>query len=320
MQHLFTKLVSGLILLQLLTACGDGSSTQLTGTSTTASSRITINITDAPVDAADDVVVEFTAVTLKSEGNDDLTFTFDVPKSINLLALQGGASQPLLDNVEIPDGNYTQIRLAVNAELDSVMDSYITLNSTQHELRIPSGSQSGLKINTPFTISAATDEHTVFTIDFDLRKSIVNPKGKEGYFLKPTLRLIHNIRTGSLGGTINPELLLGNSCSDNDPATGNAVYVFSDFDTVPDDVDETGIEPITTALINIDSITTNSTIYTYEVGFLPEGNYTVAFTCAADRDDDEDNADVTFKAVYNVTIIAGEATSLIIGTVPFQIF
>jgi len=121
----------------LLTACSGNV------TDTTANNLITLNITDAPVDEADAVIVEFSGVTLKSEGNDDINFVFEPAKSINLLALQGTESQALLENVEIPAGEYTQIRLAVNAEFDDVMDSYITINNVDHELRVPSGSQSG---------------------------------------------------------------------------------------------------------------------------------------------------------------------------------
>jgi len=316
MLHHFTKTLSSLALIQLLSACADGSA-QLTGDSSTDSNRITVNITDAPVDYADAVVIEFTGITLKSENSGEQIFTFDTAKSIDLLTLQGTSSQALIENVEIPAGKYTQIRLAVNAEFDSHMDSYITVNSTQYELRVPSGSQSGLKLNTPFTVIASADDvniidindavgaPTVYTIDFDLRKSIVKPNGQDGYFLKPVLRLVQNIQTGSISGTVDPNLLIGANCSDNDPLTGNAVYVFTNANTVPDDVDEIGIEPITTSLIVFNS---DTGIYSYEIGFLPESSYTLAFTCAADLDDDEDNADVIFDVIDNVTVMANEAT------------
>ena len=282
----------------LLSACSD---------SRQSSAPITLNITDAPVDEADAVIVQFTSVTLRSSGNDDLVFEFDSPKSIDLLALQGMASQPLIENEVIPAGEYNQIRLAVNAEFDSVMDSYITVNSVDYELRVPGGSQSGLKINTPFTVAAGStdisvaDENAVYTIDFDLRKSIVNPVGQPGYFLKPVLRLVQNTNTGSVAGSVDSNLLLGTNCSDADPLTGNAVYVFAGS-VIPDDFDETGVEPITTSLVSFDS---NSGTYSYEVGYLVEGGYTLGFTCAADLDDENDNANVVFDVVDNITIEAG---------------
>ena len=297
MKIAFIPILSILVTL-LLSACSDSSSK--------STAPITLNITDAPVDAAEAVVVEFTSVTLKSSGNDDLVFEFDSPKSIDLLALQGMASQPLIENEEIPAGEYKEIRLAVNAEFDSVMDSYITVNSVDYELRVPSGSQSGLKIKTAFTVVegstgiSVADEDAVYTIDFDLRKSIVNPRGQPGYFLKPVLRMVQNTQTGSVGGLVDSSLLMGINCSDADPLTGNAVYVFSGTVT-PDDFDEIGVEPMTTSLVSFDS---TSGDYSYEAGYLAEGDYTLGFTCAADLDDETDNANVVFDVVDNIVIVA----------------
>lgn len=295
-------LIAGL----LLAACGSGDSA---GTDT---NLVTLKITDAPVDEADNVWVEFTAVTFKSEEDEDHTFELDPVQRINLLALQGSESQALVENVEIPAGNYNQIRLAVNAEFDSVMDSYITINGTQHELFIPSGSQSGLKLNTPFTVAEGTvgmtvaDENSVYTIDFDLRKSIVNPVGQPGYFLKPVLRLVQNINTGTISGTVDSQLLVGANCSDQDPLTGNSVYVFAGENISPDDIDGNEPEPVTTALLNFNDETG---IYSYEVGFLSEGNYTLALSCSADLDNIEtDDSTVLFDAVDNVSVVAGEDT------------
>jgi len=296
---LFTSALSVLSAL-LLSACSESTSQ--------ATAPITLNITDAPVDEADAVVVQFSSVTLKSDGNDDLLFEFNPPKSINLLALQGLASQPLIENQVIPAGEYNQIRLAVNAEFDSVMDSYITVNSVDYELRVPSGSQSGLKINTPFTVDgtntgiSVADANAVYTIDFDLRKSIVNPGGQPGYFLKPVLRLVQNTNTGSVSGSVDPSLLIGANCSDADPLTGNAVYVFAGTVT-PDDFDGIGIDPLTTSLVEYDA---GSGTYSYEVGYLAAGDFTLGFTCAADLDDENDNAGVVFDVVDNITIVAGE--------------
>jgi len=186
----------------LLTACSDSSDDN----EDLSTALLSLNITDAPVDDAEEVVIEFTSVTLLPDEGDEIVFDFiddestpDVDEgvmSIDLLALQGVASQPLVENVEIPAGSYNQIRLGVNAEYDGVMDSYITIDATQYELRVPSGSQTGLKLNTPFTVAEGTegmtvaDEDAVYTIDFDLRKSITDPQGQPGYILKPVLRLV----------------------------------------------------------------------------------------------------------------------------------
>ncbi len=292
----------------LLAACGSSDSASTTGNSLTSTSNnlVTLKITDAPVDDADEVWVEFSAVTFKSADGEDVIFNLDPAERINLLALQGSESQALLENVEIPAGDYNQIRLAVNA-VDVVMDSYITINGSQHELRVPSGSQSGLKLNTPFTIAKGTvgmtvaDENSVYTIDFDLRKSIVYAPG-QGYMLKPVLRLVQNINTGTISGTVAGNLLLDPNCSDNDPH----MYVFAGENIIPDDIDGNEPNPVTTALVKYDGETG---IYSYEVGFLSAGDYTLALSCSADLDDIEnDDNNVMFDATDNVSVVAGENT------------
>ena len=47
-----------------------------------------------------------------------------------------------------------------------------------------------------------------FTIDFDLRKSVVHPPGQgETYLLKPVLRLVNNLEVGTIDGTVAAALL-----------------------------------------------------------------------------------------------------------------
>ena len=304
--------LSSLIVL-LLTACGDSSSDS-------GSALMTLNITDAPVDDAEAVVVQFTSVELKASGEDDSFFEFDDPKTIDLLQLQGSNSQALLENVEIPAGDYTQIRLGVNAELDEVMDSYIDIDEggpepVRYELYIPSGAQTGLKLNTPFTIAEGSegievaDDDAIYTIDFDLRKSVTDPQGSAGYKLRPSLRLIQNIETGSIAGTVDVNLLDGvggETCSDvSELTTGNAVYLFEGANIVPDDIDDMDAEPLTTALVDYNS---DNDTYNYEFGYIAEGDYTIALTCSADLETEADDAGVEFTVSENITVVADEET------------
>lgn len=257
-----------------LGACGGGSDSGNNGDTGTFS----LNITDAPVDGATAVVVEFTGVTLKPDEGEDEVFEFDPPKSIDLLKLQGTLSEPLLEGVEIPEGTYNQIRLHVNAEFDSIEDSYIDLSDGgREELRVPSGSQSGLKLNSPFTVDADTAD-AVYTIDFDLRKSVINPRGQPGHFLKPVLRLVQNLDVRSISGTVHPDLVV-TDCS-------GAVYAFEGPDAEVDDVGSAN-EPVATALVSLDDVSGD---YVYELGFMHTGEYTLAFTCEADQDNVEDDA------------------------------
>lgn len=281
------------ITIPLLASCGGGGSS---GSDDPAS--LSLNITDAPVDEALEVVVEFTGVSVKPRDSEAIVFDFDTPRSIDLLALQGNASEPLLTDVEIPSDNYDWIRLAVTAELDQVLDSYITLtNGISHELWVPSGDQTGLKLNSGFTALAGSQYD--FTIDFDLRKSVADPVGQAGLILRPSLRLVDNTEAGTLNGSIDANLL-SEACA-NTTENDGAVYLFTG-DVEPVDMQGTDSDPLTTGLVAND--------WTYEIGFIPMGEYTAAFTCDNDIDTQDAEETLEFHGTSSVTIEADQTTTL----------
>jgi len=280
-----------------LASCGSSD-----GGSDTASGSMTLGITDAPVDIAEEVVVLFTGVEFvpADEGGELQTITFDEPKTIDLLDLQGGVRDLLLDGEELPAVQYAQIRLMVQAENDNVMDSYIMVSGAQHELRVPSGSQTGLKLVHNFNVEADTE--TDFTIDFDLRKSVVFALG-QGYMLKPVLRLVETESASSITGTIDPVVFTGQTCS-SDPLVGYAVYVYEGIGATPDDLGSAA-EPVTTTGVSLNE----NSLYTYTVGFLEPGAYTVAATCQADQDDPEVDNEIGLTGAADVQVTADTTTT-----------
>ena len=98
----------------------------------------------------------------------------------------------LLDGEDEPIGIFTWMRLKVLADPDVPGDSYIMINSTECELRIPSGEERGLQMIRGFTVGVGTT--TDFTVDFNLRHSVLKPPGlttevracdSQAYQLKP---------------------------------------------------------------------------------------------------------------------------------------
>src|ERR1044072_3218765 len=150
----------------VLAACSGG------GGSGNETGRLSLAITDAPVDDASNVVVQFSGVAFKRAGEaaevvQDLTPS---PRQLDLLQYQEGRAALLLDGVTLPAGDYEWIRLVVDNDT-GVRDSYIVLtDGSECELRVPSGAESGLKLNRGFTLPA--DGSVALTIDFDLRKSV----------------------------------------------------------------------------------------------------------------------------------------------------
>lgn len=269
--------------------CGGGG-----GSSGGGSGTLNLSITDAPVDEADAVVVVFTGVELKPAAGDSVTISYDTPRSLNLLDLQGTESAPLLEDQTLAAGEYNWIRLAVDESA-----SYIEIGGQQFALEIPSAAQTGLKLNRGFTIGVGTT--TDFTIDFDLRKS-VHQEGTGDYKLRPTLRIVDNLDVSAIYGSVDAALITAETCSNGEMHdVGNLVYLFAGADTTPNDVSGSGADPLTSASVTYDAQTNT---YNYVIGFVPAGDYTVAFTCDGSIDDPLADDDVVFSAERNVTVVA----------------
>jgi len=266
----------------LLAACGGG------GESTSVTSAVKVSITDAPVESAQQVVVQVTGIAFKPEGSAPEIVQSFTPRAINLLEYQQGRAAVLLDNVPFTAGRYQWIRLMIAAERN-VRDSYAMVNGQECELIVPSGAESGLKLNRGFTVPVAGS--LALTLDFDLRQSLHAPPGQrsgtggactQGYLLRPTIRVVDDANVGAIAGTVTFE---GGTAPLN---CMPKVYLYEGSVT-PDDSETT-----TTASPDVDPVTIvgvvipgGATIGTYKAAFVPAGSYTAAFSCGDDTDADE---------------------------------
>jgi hypothetical protein len=276
---------------------------------------LSLQITDAAVDSADHVYIQFSGLEIQSAdgrrttlyycedsmnpGNiivsADTCATPPKSKQIDLLAFNGGLADTLLNSYTLPSGHYSWIRLMVDTA-DS-LDSYIVVSGTPYELTIPSGPQTGMKVNRGFDVPAGGSAS--FTIDFDLRKSVHLANGN--YMLRPTLRMVDNVVVSSIFGTVDP-LLVTTGCTP-------AVYVFAGSGVTPDDIDDIAADPVTTATVKQDT----GGVWRYKAAFLEPGSYTIAFTCDAVADDPlVDNTlnppPVNFSGTTTVSVTANSNT------------
>lgn len=291
--------IVSLLPLCALAACGGGDDAG------NATGFVSIGITDAAVDEVLEVNVQFTGVTLKPQSGDEITIVFDAPKNFDLLTLTNGMTAELLPDTEVLAGPYNWIRLAVNAEFDNVFDSYAVLPTGQVELQVPSGSQTGLKLVSGFTVTQ--DNATNLVIDWDLRKALSDPAGQPGLHLRPALRVTDMASYGTLSGSVDAGLVNDADCS-NDLVldTGNAVYLYSGMTDSPGDIGDATTEPMVTATV---SQNTDGS-YGYSINYLPVGEYTAAFTCQASDDLPEVDDDIAFSAPQSLTINDGETTEI----------
>jgi hypothetical protein len=286
-------LVAGAALLSLAACGGDGGGT----------GQVKMSVGDAPVDGAQAVVVKFTGVELTGNSGNPVTITFTQPKTIDLLNESGTASAVLF-NQPIPSGQYAQIRLMVVAD-GNPSNSYITLSDgTQHGLQVPSGSETGLKLVSGFTVpsSGVVD----YTIDFDLRKDITCPTGQAPVCtLKPADRLVDNTTVGNIQGVVS-NTLIPNGCTP-------AAYLYNGTVTAPEDMNSAAPSSDTNQPLSSKvPVATSQPPYYYQFTFLPPGTYTVAFTCQAAQDDpDKSDPAVTFNPVKTAISVTANMTTTV---------
>lgn len=117
----------------------------------------------------------------------------------DLLLLQGGLTTPLTEAVAVEAGSYHQLRLIVEKAfvvlagnlVDEDWDG-LTFNDGTHEkeLFVPSGMQTGIKVNLLAPITIAENELTEVTVDFDVNDNFViqgNPDPESGAGIKGIL-------------------------------------------------------------------------------------------------------------------------------------
>lgn len=283
----------------VIAGCGDDG-----GTST-----LNLALTDAPLDNASTVWLQFTGVEVKPESGPAESFMFPAPKGFDMLTLQNGNAAELLGDTTVDAGDYQWVRLI----LDAPGTSYVVDDTGQHELFIPSGAQTGLKLVRGFSMPAGG--RADFTIDFVLNKSIIAPPGQAPkYLMKPVLRMTNNIETGTIEGSFAPATLAGiPACTGVAPA----VYLFEGAGVTPDDlynpVDATPdtapeVDPLVTATAYL-----NEAVYEYKVAYVAEGTYTVAFTCNNDDPavDENTTTPLTFTTYGMPVVVTAGQTSTV---------
>jgi uncharacterized protein DUF4382 len=295
-------------------ACGGGSG-MMPATSQTQSqmNQMKLSVADAPpADNATHVVVVFTGVELTGNSGNPVTITFPAPKSIDLMTQSGTASAVLFDQ-PIPAGSYGQIRLMVTAD-GSANNSYIDFaDGTRMGLQVPSGSETGFKLVSGFTVpsSGVVD----YTIDFDLRKAITCPPGQApACILKPVERLVDNTSVGNIQGQITSTLPSG--CTPG-------VYLYSGVVAKLEDMNSTAPSTDTNQpLASKVPVATSAPPYYYQFTFLPPGKYTVAFTCEAAMDNpDQTDPSVILTLVATTAVSAGQTAKvdIALGSIQGQV-
>jgi hypothetical protein len=250
--------------------------------------ELSLAVSDAPVQAARQVCVEFTEAEFKKAGSENQVVVFDPPAKVDLLAYQGMNAAPLLLDLEMEAGEYQWIRLAVNAPQGANGGGGAGMNDTEclgegsyivtdagavQGLYIPSSAESGLKLNRGFTLPVGGEAD--FVAEFDLMKSVHAPEGLDpDYIMRPVVHLLDRTETGSIAGEVSMEIATQQECM-------AAVYLYEAGeipDDNEDDAETDSVDPIASAMVEMQ----DDGRFVYEIGPVLAGLYDVAFSCDGD--------------------------------------
>jgi len=260
---------------------------------------LVVRVTDASVDEALAVIVQFDAVDAKVSGVSS-SFRLRPTQQIDMLTLAGGNSQQLVHVDPVLADRWQWVRLVISAG-DQGTDSWVDTATGRHALYLPDENTDALLVRQSFVVpkNGTAD----LTIDFDLRKSIIPPENPgDPYILDPVLRMVETNRAGRIEGTVDPSVATSDGCTP-------VVYGFTGNGVLPDDIDRLAPEPLTEGAVALDI---GSGEFRWSLDWLPAGDYTVALTCQGhlDRPDRDDTPGVGFQVVKTATVIAGEVTQL----------
>ncbi|WP_445383371.1 DUF4382 domain-containing protein [Robiginitalea sp. IMCC43444] len=172
---------------------------------------IKLQLTDAPFPyeliTEANITITKVEVRLKEEGTEteeggtSFETLFEGSETVNMMELTNGVMLNM-GETEVPVGMYDLVRVYVT-------DASIKLtNESVYEVKVPSGSQTGIKVFIKPELVVVSELSEDLMLDVDLSRSFVlqgnldTPAGVTGFNFKPVLRAKNMSSTGSLSGTV----------------------------------------------------------------------------------------------------------------------
>jgi len=323
----------------LLTACGGSGNDTSSG-----SGSFSLGVSDNPANV-NGVTIAFNQVVLKGVNGTTGTFSLDVasggqPSQVDLLTVTGSAIEPLITGQTIPTGDYQLCIYMLNDETGAAGTSFVETNTPSVEgLTTNSNGSCGgtgatdpatgrLFFNQSFTIASGNNN---FVAEFNLEKGLLSPRGSNTFWtLKPTsVQLVNTTEVGAISGTLSTTLvddchaaagtagavtfadrvyLYPGAAGVDDPQADPAIKSMVDF-RASADVAATQVAPIAAA--RAEPVTDGgSTVtgYSYELGFVVAGEYSLGFTCLAQNDDADTVDQAADSEPFFLTDAAGPIT------------
>lgn len=192
-------LLFGFLVIGLAIGCDDSAlDTSGDGDPTEDRGLLRIMLTDAPADILDSAMVVISRVylvpALEDSGFVELLPDSAEPKTYDLLTLRDSL-EAFLAETPVPPDTFSQLRLVVDSATVSLAEGYeFRDGTTSKTLHVPSGQQSGIKVQLAEPIAAQVGWVTIVVVDFDVNDNFViqgnpeSPAGIQGILFTPVLK------------------------------------------------------------------------------------------------------------------------------------
>ncbi len=320
-------LLSVFIMLPLLILQGCGCGFDCNDDDDNDPGAVTLGFSDAPIDDVSEVVLTVDKITFRRANADDVVVdNFTIPAlgladaesfQIDLLSYLGVNQLLVIEGLALDAGQYSS--LVVTLLDGDVNQSYVEettgnrkpLNATASELVL-----SGIKVSSG---------EQAFTIEFGLGQSLLYSGGSGSYTLTTEgVRVVDNDSSATLSGSIDSALFDQVAPCDSkvDPEASNRLYLYQGINLGVDKLADvftsaSSTTPVDGAvapfavMVPIENSLTGS--WEYAFGYLPAGDYTLAFSCDAVDDDpiDYDGLSVPLPVDQHYEINLGEGDSVV---------
>lgn len=194
-----------------LAACGGSGGSDSGGTSPDGGvGTLSTSLTDSSTDEYQAVYVTIARVEVHHDSNGSWQTVAEPNKTYNLLDLVNGVREDL-GIASLDAGHYTQMRLIIGEtaeaggiNMNSMAHPYanyiINLANEVHGLKVPSGTNTGLKIVNGFDIN--DNQTTELILDFDAMRSVVKSGASGKYLLKPTVKVLNTAKYAIVSGQV----------------------------------------------------------------------------------------------------------------------
>ena len=192
--------------------------------------RLQLKLIDSPGDYQE-VNVEIIDVLYNNTENENgwTSITPDgfTPIIVDLTTLIAGNELLVSDEI-IPSGMLKQIRLLLGDNNTIVIEGENEGETITTHLDTPSAQQSGLKLKLNTELEPGFSYS--FYLDWDVQKSIVKAGNSGKYILKPVIRVISEVNSGSIKGRVVGQALEGDGINGPVPLENAVVTVYSGSD------------------------------------------------------------------------------------------